>query len=115
MNLREYSFDRFRWGLLSAEQRGSSAVKDTVLLAVDTWKKDYRFLAAIWIYMFQRWDAMARIENCNLCNTYGSLLEIICNIIARKHLPWDDYQAFGRLVQDDPFNARWQDALEDGL
>ena len=48
MTVREYTFDRFRWALLSAEQKGARSVRETVMVAIEQWRKDYRLLPA-WI------------------------------------------------------------------
>ena len=114
LNLREYAFDRFRLSLLDAEQkRNVGKTWEIMTVAVDKWKKDYRLLAAVWLFLFQRWLSAAECRQFELANIYGHMLELICNVTARRNLPWDDYQAFSRLTQDDPFNSRWQDALAD--
>ena len=115
MTVREYSFDRFRWLLMAEEPKGCAAVRSLVMQAVKKWKRDYRFLAALWIFLLQRWYAMAVKENYTLCNTYGVLAEDIYNVVARESLSWKDYQAFGRVTDGDPINVRYQDALNDRL
>ena len=115
MTVREYSFDRFRWLLMAEETKGCAAVRNLVMQAVKKWKRDYRFLAALWILLVQRWHAMAVKQNYTLCNTYGVLAEDIYNVTARECLSWKDYQAFGRATDVDPFCAGYQDVLNDGI
>ncbi len=112
MTVREYSFDRFRWALLSAEQKGARSVRETVMVAIEQWRKDYRLLAAMVLFMFQRWQMAAAHQQYDLSNTYGPMMELICNVTARRNLCWEEYQAFSRLM-DNPFNMRYQDAIND--
>lgn len=81
MNLREYAFDRFRESFMAAEQKQNiRAVREIVFIAVDRWKKDYRLLAAVWLFLIQRWIIAAENHQYDLANNYGPMLELICTI-----------------------------------
>ena len=115
MTVREYVFDRVRWLLISEETKGSAAVKDLVMQSVKKWKRDYRFLAALWVFLAQRWHAMAEKQNYMLCNSYRVLIEDIYIVVTRRYLSRKNYQAFVRVTKGDPFKIRYQDVLNDGI